>query len=92
LYGGGHYIRSAAADTTLQGRAIFQATTLFGDGKTLPFAPCKRGYQPTVNGIPMYACWHHHQERKKRFNKKQGYQPGETKLEQFWQLSKQDEK
>jgi hypothetical protein len=88
LYGGGHYIRSAAGTTTLQGRAILEATKLFGDGATLPFTPCKRGYQPVVDGIPMYACSHHHQERKKRFQSKTklGYRLGEAKLEQFWRL------
>jgi hypothetical protein len=46
LYGGGHYIDSASAKITNQGRAIKHASTKFGDGKTLPFTPCKRGYMP----------------------------------------------
>ncbi len=31
---------------TPQGRAIKEAAVKFGDGKTLPFAPCKKGYIP----------------------------------------------
>jgi len=31
---------------TPQGRAIKQVSIDFGDGRTLPFAPCKRGYIP----------------------------------------------
>ena len=34
MYGGGHYIISAAADLTPQGRAILEASKKFGDGKT----------------------------------------------------------
>lgn len=81
-------MRSAVGTSTPQGRAIQEATKLFGDGETLPFTPCKRGYQPVVNGLPMYACSHHHQERKKRFQSKTklGYRLGEAKLEQFWRL------
>mmetsp|Transcript_7189 Transcript_7189/g.17525 ORF Transcript_7189/g.17525 Transcript_7189/m.17525 type:complete len:151 (+) Transcript_7189:298-750(+) len=37
---------------TLQGRAIKRAAIDFGDGKTLPFAPCKRGYAPWVEVRP----------------------------------------
>lgn len=33
MYGGGHYIISAAADLTPQGRAILEASKKFGDGK-----------------------------------------------------------
>lgn len=36
MYGGGHYIASAVANDTPQGRAIFLASTKFGDGRTLP--------------------------------------------------------
>jgi hypothetical protein len=46
LYGGGHYIDSASSTITNQGRAIKRVSTKFGDGKTLPFTPCKRGYMP----------------------------------------------
>jgi hypothetical protein len=34
MYGGSHYIISAAADLTPQGRAILEASKKFGDGKT----------------------------------------------------------
>ena len=47
MYGGGHYIASAAAHVTPQGHAIFEASSKFGDGKTLPVSrrerPCHRG-------------------------------------------------
>ena len=46
MYGGGHYIDSASSTITNQGRAIKRVSTRFGDGKTLPFTPCKRGYMP----------------------------------------------
>ena len=36
MYGGSHYIKSAAADMTPQGNAILEAAIKFGDGKTLP--------------------------------------------------------
>jgi len=39
---------SSASTMTLQGRAIKKASIDFGDGRTLPFAPCKRGYVPLV--------------------------------------------
>lgn len=42
------YIRSAADEATAQGRAIRRTTLLFGNGETLPFSPCKRGYIPLV--------------------------------------------
>ena len=35
---------------TKQGRAIKQAAIDFGDRKTLPFTPCKRGYIPIIFG------------------------------------------
>ena len=46
MYGGGHYVMSAARDMTPQGKAIWNAACVFGDGKSLPFAPCKRYYNP----------------------------------------------
>ena len=36
MYGGSHYIKSAAADLTPQGRSILEAAWKFGDGKSLP--------------------------------------------------------
>jgi len=46
LYGGGHYIELSSATLTIQGRAIKEASMKFGDGNTLPFTPCKKGYKP----------------------------------------------
>jgi hypothetical protein len=46
LYGGAVYVQSAAANLTPQGRAIAKTSQAFGDGKTMCFAPCKRGYVP----------------------------------------------
>mmetsp|Transcript_32867 Transcript_32867/g.79906 ORF Transcript_32867/g.79906 Transcript_32867/m.79906 type:complete len:138 (-) Transcript_32867:1481-1894(-) len=34
---------------TPQGRAIAEASCHFGDGRTLPFTPCKKGYLPFVS-------------------------------------------
>ena len=34
---------------TPQGRAIAEASCRFGDGRTLPFTPCKKGYLPFVS-------------------------------------------
>mmetsp|Transcript_11159 Transcript_11159/g.23645 ORF Transcript_11159/g.23645 Transcript_11159/m.23645 type:complete len:119 (-) Transcript_11159:320-676(-) len=67
---------------TPQGRAIKQASVDFGDGKTLPFAPCKRGYVPVVTESRgdhgsdsveskkhckrMVACSFHEKSRRKR--------------------------
>ena len=36
MYGGSHYIMSAAAELTPQGKAILEAAQKFGDGKSLP--------------------------------------------------------
>ena len=91
MYGGSHYIQSAASDMTDQGRAILQAAQKFGDGKTLPFAPCKRYYNPysEVNEdgvkIKLYACRLHHELRKKRLKKEGGkWRKGEKQLDLFW--------
>jgi hypothetical protein len=70
LYGGAHYVASAAQ--TLQGQAIRQAAIDFGDGRTLPFTPCKKGYQPVVKGQRMVACSLHNAHRQKRLNKEKG--------------------
>lgn len=42
---------SSASTMTLQGRAIKKASIDFGDGRTLPYAPCKRGYMPLVQDV-----------------------------------------
>eukprot|EP00532_Pseudo-nitzschia_australis_P005748 CAMPEP_0168170584 /NCGR_PEP_ID=MMETSP0139_2-20121125/4259_1 /TAXON_ID=44445 /ORGANISM="Pseudo-nitzschia australis, Strain 10249 10 AB" /LENGTH=116 /DNA_ID=CAMNT_0008088099 /DNA_START=302 /DNA_END=652 /DNA_ORIENTATION=- len=63
---------------TLQGRAIRRASIDFGDGKTLPFCPCKRGYMPTkINtntktNVKMVACSFHEQARRKRLARERG--------------------
>jgi len=91
MYGGSHYILSAAADMTDQGRAILEAAQKFGDGKTLPFAPCKKYYNPysEINGdgskTRMYACRLHNEQRKKRLKKEGGqWRKGEKHLDFFW--------
>jgi hypothetical protein len=86
LYGGGHYIDSSAATMTLQGRAIKQAAIDFGDGKTLPFTPCKKGYIPIINGKEMVACQYHNTKREKRLAKEDGkVRAGEADPEKlFW--------
>lgn len=86
MYGGGHYIASAAAHITPQGHAIFEASSKFGDGKTLPYPPCKRYYNPFAeDGRRMYACRLHSELRMKRL-KKEGWKwrGGEKPLYDFW--------
>lgn len=91
LYGGAQYIESAAASEVLktpQGIAIQNATLLFGNGaRTLPFAPCKRGYVPICkeSNERMYACSYHHKKRMERLkSEKWNYRAGEVVLDQFW--------
>ena len=93
MYGGSHYVMSAAADMTPQGRAILSAARRFGDGRsnTLPFAPCKRYYNPYSESdgsgkrVRMYACRLHHELRKKRVTKEGGrWRDGEKHLDDFW--------
>lgn len=70
---------------TQQGAAICEVSIKFGDRETLPFAPCKKGYHPLVNGVKMYACRLHHSKRKKRVVKEfHTYRLGETPLDSFW--------
>lgn len=86
LYGGAHYTQSASADLTPQGRAIVAAAQRFGDGATLPFTPCKKGFIPVVNGRRMYACFHHDRFRRKRVAKENGvFRDGEADLNELWQ-------
>lgn len=85
MYGGGHYIDSSAAKMTPQGMAIQQAATDFGNGQTLPFTPCKRGYIPIVNGQRMHACSFHDKARAKRLAKEnEVFRDGEIDLNIFW--------
>mmetsp|Transcript_4370 Transcript_4370/g.5978 ORF Transcript_4370/g.5978 Transcript_4370/m.5978 type:complete len:146 (-) Transcript_4370:99-536(-) len=81
------YVQSASSDLTPQGRAIKDAAVRFGDGETLPFSPCKRGYIPVVNGKRMYACHIHTKERRKRLKREGGkFRLGEKRLSDFWDL------
>lgn len=79
---------SAAADLTPQGRAILEASSKFGDGKTLPFTPCKKYYNPfSENGTRMYACRLHSDLRMKRLKKEGGiWRDGEKRLDEFWKV------
>ena len=83
--------KSAAADMTDQGRAILNAAKKFGDGKTLPFPPCKKYYNPyseiNEDGVKtrLYACRLHNEQRKKRLKKEGGrWRKGEKHLDFFW--------
>ena len=80
------YCQSASADLTPQGRAIRDASVRFGDGETLPFRTCKKGYLPIVDGKKMYACYLHSRMRSLRVQKEEGkFRPGEVDLEaMFW--------
>lgn len=83
--------QSAAADMTDQGRAILKAAQKFGDGKTLPFPPCKKYYNPYTeineDGVKtrLYACRLHNKQRMKRLKKEGGrWRKGEKHLDFFW--------
>ena len=79
------YIRSSCATLTPQGIAIQDAAERFGNGETLPFTPCKRGYIPMVRGMQKYACHIHNNKRKARV-KRNGdqFKNGEMNLSLFW--------
>jgi hypothetical protein len=56
---------------TLQGRAIKRASVDFGDGRTLPFTPCKKGYIAVValgggKAVRRVACPLHEKARRRR--------------------------
>ncbi|GKY93188.1 hypothetical protein MPSEU_000286600 [Mayamaea pseudoterrestris] len=77
---------------TSQGRAIRNASVRFGDGRTLAYTPCKRGYLPMINGQPMFACVLHHEQRRKRFVKEgRVFRKGEVDLNMFWESSNVNE-
>eukprot|EP00934_Nitzschia_sp_Nitz4_P002023 Nitzschia sp. Nitz4//scaffold38_size140716//61444//61992//NITZ4_003142-RA/size140716-snap-gene-0.162-mRNA-1//-1//CDS//3329550063//2023//frame0 len=91
LYGGAHYIDSSTATITPQGRAIKQAAIDFGNGQTLPFTPCKKGYIPVVNNARRVACPLHNEAREKRLaREKWVFRKGEVNLNRFWKASKCD--
>ena len=68
LYGGSHYSQLCSATMTPQGRAIQEPAMKFGNGKTLPYTPCKKGYIPfqMTTGKRLYACMYHNKARCKR--------------------------
>jgi hypothetical protein len=95
LYGGAHYLDSSAATMTLQGRAIKQAAIDFGDGKTLPFTPCKKGYIALLvvgdNVIQKVACPLHEKARRKRLAKEDNQRrKGEANPDVLFWLRKED--
>jgi hypothetical protein len=62
-----------------------EAAIVFGDGATLPFTPCKKGYTPVTNGRNMFACPLHNESRQKRVAKEGGiFRNGEVDLNEFW--------
>lgn len=70
-----------------------EAALKFGDGATLPFTPCKKGYQPFAGSKPMCACPLHDEERRKRVKKEAGvFRKGEVDLNIFWTSSSTEEK
>jgi hypothetical protein len=85
---------------TPQGRAIRQASIRFGDGRTLPFTPCKKGYIPvivfpidkdTTTAVMkfMYACPLHDTARRQRVASEGGkFRVGEVNLNEMWSLLK----
>jgi hypothetical protein len=96
LYGGAHYRQSSAATLTPQGRAIAAASRRYGNGETLPFTPCKRGYIPVVVAVAsgdaseqpraMFACHLHDRFRRRRYLKERStFRPGEEDLSRFWE-------
>lgn len=79
------YVQLASADMTPQGRAIRDAAVRFGDGSTLPFTPCKKGYIPIIKGKTMYACPLHDKYREKRVKRERGhFRTGEFDLAVLW--------
>jgi hypothetical protein len=90
LYGGAHYSQSSSATLTPQGRAIVSASGRFGDGLTLPFTPCKRGYIPVVGGERMFACHLHDRFRRRRFGRERAaFRAGEVDLAVLWKRKEQ---
>lgn len=70
---------------TPQGRAIKQAAVDFGNGQTLPFTPCKKGYIPMVDDQRKVGCPLHNVAREKRLKKEQGKcRKGEMDPIFFW--------
>lgn len=67
------------------GRAIRNAAIQFGNGETLPFTPCKKGFIPIVGGERKYACPLHNKHRQRRVAKEGGqFRKGEFDLNVLW--------
>lgn len=65
---------------------MHEAALKFGDGETLPFTPCKKGYQPLIGTKRMYACPLHDKERRRRLQKeREVFRKGEFDLNFFWE-------
>ena len=67
------------------GRAIRNAAIRFGNGETLPFTPCKKGFIPMVGESRKFACPLHDKERRKRVQNEGGaFRKGEFDLNILW--------
>jgi len=81
--------KSSSMSFTPQGQAIEKALHKFGDNGTLPFPPCKVGYDPIHKdtGKRRYACRYHNEKRLKRLKKEKfRYRSGEVPLDPFWEF------
>ena len=68
-----------------------EASLKFGDGGTLPFTACKKGFRPFLKGTRMFACPFHDKMRRKRLEKEGWeYRKGEVNLGIFWTEEEQD--
>merc|ERR1719162_57820 len=79
------YSKSSCSELTPQGIAIKDVAVRFGNGKTMPYSPCKRGYIAIVRGEKMYACTLHNESRMKRI-RHEGcvFRSGERDLNDLW--------
>uniref|UniRef100_A0A7S0L0M0 Uncharacterized protein n=1 Tax=Asterionellopsis glacialis TaxID=33640 RepID=A0A7S0L0M0_9STRA len=77
---------------TPQGKALKEAAIKFGDGLTLPFTPCKKGFIPLVKGKKMYACPLHNKDRIARLKRENWkYRDAEVNLGVFWPKGQEKE-
>ena len=85
-------MQSSSADMTPQGRAIRDASIRFGNGRTLPFTPCKKGFIPHADGERKYACPLHNKERRRRvLAAGGGFRKGELDLNILWKRNEAEE-
>jgi len=76
---------------TPQGKAMKEAAIKFGDGLSLPFTPCKKGYIPLIKGKKMYACPLHNKDRMARLKRENWkYRDAEVNLDVFWPKGKEE--